>query len=412
MSVPDRRKSPRTGRGAEPSQETLSLGAGPPEFEVTEVAVGAGRIEAQRQVEALQISGINVEQLALALAPLLKPVEPELPFFGELADAWYERIKTKRVAPGNEERLLRRLKSLYLENEKTLSVAMVIELLEQQTDYSPATKNKLRGVGRQIVEWAQAGQKWLRPNPFALVKREKQAKRKYELLTLKELYEVQLHLRADRLRMFRVALHLGLRPGELLALKVEDVDFANNVVHVRRSWDRDATKTGVDRDVPLHPAVNIELIDACVEARGELVFGHSLDGSMQARDTKLTRILRTAMVKANVGVLGADWKCRRKGCGHVEFIQGPVDKRRRFYCPKCEFRLLAVPIVRDVRWYDLRHMCSNFHHEHGADNVCRAIALGHSIDTGTTDEIYTHPSTVKMSFELSRWKLPKPPKTS
>lgn len=409
MSVPDRKSEVLTGRG-ESAQETLGLCERPlSRHSVQEVAV-EGRIEVRRQVEALQVGNMNVEQLALALAPLLRPPEPELPFFGELADEWFERIRTKRVAPGNEARLLRRLKPLYLENEKTLSVAMVMELLEKQLDYSPSTRNKLRGVGRQIVEWAQAGQKWLRPNPFGLVKREKQLKRKYELLTMKELYDVQLKLRGDRLREFRVALHMGFRPGELYALKVEDVDFPNNVVHVRNSWDRDETKTGVDRDVPIHPAVCIELMDACVAARGEFVFGHQLDGSMQAKDTKLTRILRTAMAKADVGVLGADYKCRRKGCGYVEYKSGAIDRRRKFWCPQCEFKLLAVPVLRPVRWYDLRHMCSNFHHDAGADNVCRALAMGHSIDTGTTDEIYTHPSLVKMHFELSRWKLPKPPK--
>jgi len=251
----------------------------------------------------------------------------------------------------------------------------------------------------------------LRPNPFGLVKREKQAKRKYELLTLAELYQVQLHLRADRLCMFRVALHLGLRPGELLALKVEDVDFANNVVKVRRSWARDETKTGTERDIPLAPAVCIELMDACVEAKGELVFGHSFDGSMQSQTTKLTRILRTAMVKAGVAITGADFKCRRQGCGWAEFRAGAIDHRRNRDCPRCEFRLLPVVRVRDVRWYDLRHMCNTFHHDAGADSICRKLAMGHSLE-GTNEEIYTHPSLVKMAFELSRWKLAKPPKSS
>ncbi|MDP2270891.1 MAG: site-specific integrase [Archangium sp.] len=404
MSVPDRRTPPLTGRGETPSQERLSLDAEPPEYDV-----GQGSIEVRREVAALELGGINIDQLALALAERLKPVEVERPFFGELAEGWLEHIRGRRVAPGNEERLLRRLKPLYLEDERTLTAQMVSDLIDAQADYSASTKNKLRGAGRKIVEWAQASQRWDKPNPFALVKREKEGRRKYELLTLQELYEVQLHLRADRLREFRVSLHLGLRPGELMGLRVEDIDFANNIVHVRVSRDRDTTKTGTTREIPLHPAVHVELLDACVESKGELVFGHHLDGTLQSQNTKLTRILRTAMVKANVGVLGADWKCRRKGCGFSEYRQGPVDKRRRFYCPKCEFRLLAVPLVREVRWYDLRHMCSNFHHEAGADRVCRKIAMGHSLDD-ITDEVYTHPTMATMAVQLSKWKLSKPPR--
>lgn len=260
-----------------------------------------------------------------------------------------------------------------------------------------------------IIDWASAAQRWERPNPFALVRRQKEGRRKYELLTLNELYRVQFHLRPDRLRLFRCALHLGMRPGELMGLRISDVDFANNLVHVRVSRDRDTTKTGTERTIPLLSAAHLDLLDACVEAKGELVFGHRLDGSLESQNTKLTRILRTAMVKADVGVLGADYVCRRKECGYRETRLGPLDRRAKPRCPKCDFRLLAVPLVREVRWYDLRHMCATFHHDAGADRVCVAIALGHSLD-GITEEIYTHPTSVKMALELGRWKLPRPPR--
>lgn len=408
MSDPSSRPPRLTGRGEPPSQPSR-LDAEPPGHTV-DVEVTEGRREVRRESEAFELGGINIEQLALALAERLKPVEVERPFFGELAEGWLQYISPKRVRPGNEVRLLRRLKPLYLEDERTLTAAMVAELIDSQADLSPSTKNKLRGAGRMIVDWAQASQRWERPNPFSLVKRQKEGRRKYELLTLEELYKVQLHLRADRLRLFRCALHLGMRPGELMGLRVTDVDFANNEIHVRVSRDRATTKTGTTRIIPLHPAVHVELLDAAVEAKSELMFGHHIDGSLQSQDTKLTRILRTAMVAADVGVLGADYKCRRKGCGHSETRLGPIDRRRKFWCPKCDFKLLAVPLVREVRWYDLRHMCATLHHNAGADRVCVALALGHSLD-GITEEIYTHPTAVKMSFELSRWKLAKPPKT-
>jgi integrase len=376
-----------------------------------EVGEGEGRLEFRQPTDKFQVGGINIDQLALALAERLKPAEVELPFFGELADAWLEHIRPNRVAPGNEERLVRRLVPLFLETEKTLTAAMVIELVAKQDDYGPATKNKLIATGRLIVEWAQASQKWNRPNPFEQVKREKEPPRKYEMLTLEELYQVQLQLRPDRLREFRVALHMGFRPGEQFALEVEKVDWQQKKVHVDASWDRDETKTGVARDVPIHPAIYNELLDACVAAKGKYVFGHAHDGSMQSRNTKLTRTLQTAMIKAGVGIVGVEYKCRRKGCEYVETRMGPHDKRVRPRCPECSFKLIAVPFTRDVRWYDLRHMCSTFHHHAGADNVCRALALGHSLE-GITDEKYTHPTLQKMAAELSKWKLAKPPSSS
>lgn len=407
MSDRDRKTSLRTGRGA-PPRTAPGRGEKPPEYDV-----GEGRVEAPREARAeYAIQGINVDQLALALAPALaehlKPKAPELPSFGALLAQWLEHIRSRRVQPANEERLARRLQPLERETEATLTAGAVASLLEQQADLSASTRNKLRGVGRMVVDWAASHQRWNRPNPFALVKREKEPRRKYELLTLAELYAVQPFLRADRLRLFRCALHLGMRPGELMGLRVTDVDFPNGTIHVRVSRDRETTKTGEPRDIPIHPAVEADLLDACVEAKGELVFGHRLDGSLESQNTKLTRILRTAMAAADVGVLGADWKCRRSGCGHVETHLGPIDRRRRHYCPRCDFRLLAVPIIRDVRWYDLRHMCATLHHEAGADPVCVKLALGHSLE-GTTEEIYTHPSIEKMRVELSRWSLRRHP---
>lgn len=406
MSDPDRRHPEHAGRGVSP-REPSRLGEEPPEYDV-----GEGIREAPRDARAAYVvGGINVDQLALALAPALaehlKPRAPDLPPFGQLIDEWLEYIRTKRVEPANEERLARRLAPLRSTTEATLTAGAVAELLEQQADIGASMRNKVRGVGRMVVDWAASHQRWNRPNPFALVKREKEGRRKYELLTLADLARVQEHLRVDRQRLFRVALHTGMRPGELMGLRIEDVDFPNGVIHVRVSRDRDTTKTGEPRDIPIHPAIETDLLDACVESKGELVFGHRLDGSLESQNTKLTRILRTAMAKADVGVLGADWKCRRQGCGHVETHLGPIDRRRRRYCPRCDFRLLAVPLIREVRWYDLRHMSATFHHDAGADRVCVALALGHSLE-GTTEEIYTHPSMEKMRVELTRWSLRRP----
>lgn len=405
MSDPDRRHPEHAGRGV-PPRGALSTGEEPPEYDV-----GEGSREAPREARAeYAVGGINVDQLVLALAPALAEqlkAEPPRPPFGQLIDEWLEYIRTKRVEPENEVRLARRLEPLRSKTEATLTAGAVAELLEQQADLGASSRNKVRGVGRMVVDWASSHQRWNRPNPFAFVKREKEAKRKYELLTLPDLARVQEHLRLDRQRLFRVALHTGMRPGELMGLRIVDVDFPNGVIHVRVSRDRDTTKTGEPRDIPIHPAIESDLLDACVESKGELVFGHRLDGSLESQNTKLTRILRTAMAKADVGVLGADWKCRRKGCGHVETHLGPIDRRRRRYCPRCEFKLLPVPMIKPVRWYDLRHMCATFHHDVGADRVCVKLALGHSLE-GTTEEVYTHPSMEKMRVELTRWSLRRP----
>jgi len=59
---------------------------------------------------------------------------------------------------------------------------------------------------------------------------------------------------ADR-PLWATAMYAGLRRGELMALRIEDLDLAAGVIHVRRGWDtiegEIATKSGRDRRVPI-----------------------------------------------------------------------------------------------------------------------------------------------------------------
>jgi integrase len=44
-------------------------------------------------------------------------------------------------------------------------------------------------------------------------------------------------LTVDDRPLWATAMYAGLRRGELMALRIEDVDLATGVIHVRRSWD-------------------------------------------------------------------------------------------------------------------------------------------------------------------------------
>lgn len=411
MSVPDRRTLSLTGRGEWPSRAESS-DANPPEQSVDEGAgagAGAGRIEVKSERSAFDIGGLDTKQLALELAPLLalqmQPPPPELPFFGELADDWYQAVAPKRVSPIGEAVLLTHLRPLYLENELSLTVAMITELLEKllSDGYSPSTVNKVRGTGKRVVDHAMSAKRWTGPNPFALARRKREPERKYEILTLEELKRVEAKLPEHRRRMFRVALHLGLRTGELLSLRKEDVDFEAGTVHIHRSHGRDQTKTGTERLIPIPPGCAGDLLEASLATPSELLFPDE-DGELQRRDTKLTRVLRTAMAKAGVGIVSVTYKCRRRGCEAKPETHGS-SKMEKLDCMRCGMRLWPVPEVRPIRWYDLRHMCATFHHAAKADEVCVAKALGHSI-TGMTRSVYTHPTMEQMRRELTKWRLP------
>lgn len=369
-----------------------------------EVAVTGFLAAKREQLAPLEVGGIDVDQLALALAERLRP-RVELPMFGELADDWYQFVAPKRVSPLGEAVLLTHLRPLYLDDEATLTVTAVSALMDGLVGdgYSPSTVNKVRGTGKRVVEHAMAGKRWAGPNPFALARRKREPERRYELLTLDELARVQRKLPAHRRQMFRVALHLGLRTGELLSLRREDVDFEAATVRIHRSHARNETKTGRERTVPLHPACAGDLLEASLASSSDIIFAAD-GGELQRQDTKLTRCLRTAMAAAGVGIVEVTYKCRRRGCEapDLTLIESEVKKTD---CLQCGMRLWPVPSVRPVRWYDLRHMATTFHHQCHADEVCVARALGHAIKD-TTRRIYTHIGMDEMRRELTKWRLP------
>jgi integrase len=59
--------------------------------------------------------------------------------------------------------------------------------------------------------------------------------------------------------LWATAMFAGLRRGELMALRVEDIDLAQGVIHVRRGWDtlegEISPKSGRERTVPINTAL-------------------------------------------------------------------------------------------------------------------------------------------------------------
>lgn len=90
-------------------------------------------------------------------------------------------------------------------------------------------------------------------------------------------------LRPAERALWATAMYAGLRRGELMALRREDVDLAAGVIHVRRGWDavegEIATKSGKDRRVPI-PAILRGYLDDQLQALAwtdGLVFGVAAD---------------------------------------------------------------------------------------------------------------------------------------
>lgn len=272
------------------------------------------------------------------------------------------------------------------------------DLLAPRGPLGPCTINKLRGTGRQIIRDAQGNNEWGGVNPFDLVRRLREPRRVYSVLTKEEAVQLLPYLREDRRRLSKTVLLVGLRPGEALGLKKIDVDLRAKKLKVRRSHGRDQTKTGKEREFPIPDELVEDLRAAIAESPSEYVFPKA-DGTRQRSDTKLARMLRSAMRAARI-CTGFRYICRRKGCRFQE--EREVEERDPD-CPKCGMRLWCSPIPKALRFYDLRHSSATLHRKAKCDPMVISEMLGHTLNI--TDGTYTHLDDDYRRTELNKLKL-------
>ena len=171
----------------------------------------------------------------------------------------------------------------------------------------------------------------------------------------------------DRLgALFMIALSLGLRKGEVIGLKPEDVDLEQRVLHVRRSlawvklpgaeqgeWIEREPKRGSFRDVPMTETIYRALV------------------------RHLARRQEDAMA------VGEKWK--DSGYLFVSVLGAPLHERNVSQAFNLVCDRAKVP---RIRFHDTRHSCGTLLHVQGADPFIIQKVLGHS--QLSTTRRYTH----------------------
>jgi integrase len=260
---------------------------------------------------------------------------------------------------------------------------------------APQSLNHLRRYLFSAFSCAHRAGRFLGPNPAADVKRRKVPKRVPDYLRLDEVPRVLTSL-TDRWRpLFATAIYTGLRKGELLGLRKQDVDLANRLLTVGHSYGRATTKGGHADVIPLAVELLPYLETAIRASPSELVFP-ATDGTMQRPDVALEGVLRRAMGRAGI-VTGYTHKCRKQGCEHKE--EAPEDALRR--CPEHGAKLWPIPKVRQIRFHDLRHTCGSLLFMAGANPIAVQRLLRHS-NPKTTTEIYGHLAPGYLRSEVDR----------
>jgi integrase len=127
--------------------------------------------------------------------------------------------------------------------------------LKQQAGYSTQTLAHIRNLSGKVLGTALSWG-WVRENAARGVKLPPmQRRRQARVLTPEEIAKLAHALREPARTVVLLGVLTGLRIGELLGLRVEDVDFDTSTLHVRRSVCRGEIGTpktpGSEREIPL-----------------------------------------------------------------------------------------------------------------------------------------------------------------
>jgi integrase len=354
--------------------------------------------EARRMADDLERAG---ERVRLGLVP----PPPEFSV-AHLLEWWLENIWKGRPSYANAksaiERHLIRIPAFEAPPDQ-VTPGQIERLLDEKTrivgtkgkPLGPQAVNHLRSFLRRAFAAAIKEKMIPGPNPIDEVRTWKVPKRKPDFLRLHEVPLVLPAIPANWRPLFATAIYAGLRKGELLGLRKQDVDFDLGLIFVRRSYSRDIPKGGHEDGVPIAAELAPYLEDAVRRSPSHLIFPRP-DGEMYSPKTQLEFVLRRALGRAGI-VQGYRHKCRKQGCRHIE---AATDNNLR-RCPKDRRLLWVTSVVRPIRFHDLRHTTGSLLTMRGANLHSVQRILRHS-DPRTTASTYLHlePGYLRREIDL------------
>ena len=345
------------------------------------------RTKSEAQRLALDLER-KAERQRQGLEPL--PGDPTMTL-GDLCDWWLKEKCPPASLVGERSRLRLHVKEHDLGRLPLVRVtaAKVEERLREMeaAGLGPNSLNHLRRVLLGIFRRAAKAGLWSGPNPIDAVDTRREHERAY--VTLKP-HEIPAFLAnaPDQWRdVFATALYLGLRKGEIFALKKSDLDLVTMTATIQRSYLRPTTKGGHVDTLPIAPQLVPFLKHAMASSGSEYMFPGP-DGGMRSKDNDMARLTRVICKRAGM-VEGYDHSCRRcKHRGKPYIARHPDDTQRK--CPQCGMRLWVRAIERPMRFHDTRHTYGTLLAQAGFDGVRLQRAMRHRDFKMTARYVHTN----------------------
>jgi integrase len=213
----------------------------------------------------------------------------------------------------------------------------------------------------QAVKWGLTGR-----NVAALTEAPRIERHEFQIFTpeqARQFLEAACGARLEAL--YTVALSLGLRQGEALGLRWQDVDLDGGVLHVR---------------VALQRRLNVapRLVEPKTRrSRRTLPLPAEVLAHLRAHRTRQLE----ERLRADRAWQGDDW-----GLVFTTELGEPLDERMLRYWFKQQLKRAGLP---HIRFHDLRHSCASLLVAQGVHPRVVMEILGHS-EIGTTMNIYSH----------------------
>jgi integrase len=248
---------------------------------------------------------------------------------------------------------------------KDLTSAQVRWFYRDRLDYglAPATVHKLHVVLHKALKSA-VSDGLIPRNPTASLKLPRIIKEEIDPLDQEEARRLLEAACGDRLEaLYVLAINTGMRQGELLALKWEDVDLERSVLRVRRTISRRDNAYVLDEPKTKKSRRTIRLTAGAATAL-EVHISRQLEG-----------MERMGSLYQPGGLVFATT---------TGTIINPSNLRNRLFKP-----LLKHAKLRPIRFHDLRHTCATLLLSKDVNPKVVSEMLGHSSVSITLD-IYSH----------------------
>ena len=248
---------------------------------------------------------------------------------------------------------------------KSLSAAHVQGFYRDRLDsgLSPATVQKIHAVLHKALDQA-ASWSLVPRNPTESVKAPRPAPGEIRPLNREQAKALLETARRERFEaLYVLAVTTGLRQGELLGLKWEDVDLENSLIRVRRTLIRNRGRLLLGEPKTKRSRRTVRLTEAAVQALKEYL----------AR--QIEQMERLGDLYEDQGLIFAT----QRGT-----LVNPTNLRKRSFAP-----LLEKAGLPPIRFHDLRHTCATLLLSRNVNLKIVSEMLGHATIAITLDT-YSH----------------------